>query len=150
MFEPEFTCKDDVLEYAAQLGKRADGVTDLTERNLHDFTLDLLRKSSRRNVLYTHIPLGIQSANGRKAGRWQIAMGARRGAADFLIVMNGRAGFLELKTKKGKQSLWQKQFELDALDAGALYALARSPEDVTAILIKWGAIRAVEMMGRAA
>lgn len=128
----------------------------MTERDLHKFTLDLLRNSARRGVLYLHIPNGVQSKDGARAGRWQVTMGMRRGAADWLIVMNGKAGFLELKrpasegNKRGEQNIWQRIFEGDAKEAGALYAVARTPEEVESILYKWGAIKKVEMQRRAA
>lgn len=128
-------------------------MADLSERNLHDFTRDLLRKSARRGVLALHIPNGIQGSDGKRAGRIQMAMGARKGASDWLVVINGRAGFMELKTAKGKQSIWQKLFERDVIEAGGLYAIARSPEEVIAILTKWGAIKKVTdvvKIGRAA
>lgn len=113
----------------------------MRELALHKFTKQLLEQTANKGVLYLHVPNGVQSRHGAKAGRWQAAMGARKGAADWLIVVHGRAKFLELKSETGRQSIWQRGFEQDAKAAGADYAIATSPEQVIAILTEWDAIK---------
>jgi len=78
-------------------------------------------------------------------------MGLRPGVADIVIVkggkqyegniqFDGRAYFLELKDKGKKQSENQKQFEADALDAGAEYAVADTLDKAIDALRIWGII----------
>jgi hypothetical protein len=55
------------------------------------------------------------------------------GIPDILAIKDGRAIFLEVKAEKGKQSDAQKEFERNAVTAGAQYAIVRSIEDVQAI-----------------
>lgn len=56
-----------------------------------------------------------------------------RGVPDILAVKDGRAIFIEVKAEKGRQSEHQKEFERDAIAAGATYALVRSIEDVQSL-----------------
>jgi hypothetical protein len=57
-----------------------------------------------------------------------------KGVPDILFVLDGRAGGIECKTTKGRQSadqlLFQKRFELH----GGVYILARSVDDVSTAL----------------
>lgn len=54
-----------------------------------------------------------------------------RGMADILgILPGGRFLAIEVKTTKGKQSIWQKHFEDLVKRAGGIYILARSVNDV--------------------
>lgn len=67
------------------------------------------------------------------------ATGVKAGVADLAFVLPaGRAGFIELKAQTGRQSSsqveWQRRVEL----AGGLYAVARSVDEVRAILVGWG------------
>jgi len=68
-------------------------------------------------------------------------MGMRAGAADLCVIVSGRAHFLELKSAKGKQSLEQKAFEADAVEAGCNYVVANNIGDALGALQSWGAIR---------
>ena len=110
----------------------------MTERQLHGFTVDLLRLQAQRGVLWLHIANeGVRSP---RTGAYLKRMGMLAGAADFLIVVRGQAHFLELKTAKGRQSLAQLSFQTCARAAKSAYAVCRSPEAVRVILETWGAI----------
>lgn len=115
----------------------------MTERALQAFTRDLLALMAWPDVLYLHIANGVIMSGevAKRAGRWQKQMGIRPGAADWLIVVNGKALFLELKSKKGVQSHAQKDFEQSAIGAGASYALCRTPDQVKNQLDAWGVLR---------
>ena len=52
-----------------------------------------------------------------------------RGIADLLVVDEGHTIFLEIKTRKGKQSENQKIFEVEAKQAGADYFIVRSLDE---------------------
>jgi len=64
-------------------------------------------------------------------------MGLRSGVADLVIVKNGRAYFLEMKRRLGRQSLHQLYFEADAIRAGAEYAVAHSFDEAVNVLKSW-------------
>lgn len=58
---------------------------------------------------------------------------ARRGVADIILIDGGHAVFLEVKTKTGRQSPHQKEFQALVEEAGAEYFVVRSVEDVQAL-----------------
>jgi hypothetical protein len=67
------------------------------------------------------------------------AIGLRSGISDLVIIgSTGVAHFLEIKTKTGKQSEAQKNFEALCLSKGWNYSIARSLDDVARILVVWG------------
>ena len=63
------------------------------------------------------------------------------GAADVLVVIRGKAFWLELKTAKGRLRAEQWAFREAAVAAGAVYEVARTPEQAKAVLASWGALR---------
>jgi hypothetical protein len=108
------------------------------EHSLHKYVVDLLRYAARSDVVYFHPPNGEWRSAGT-GGRLK-AMGVVAGVSDIVIVVGGRAKFLELKTAKGRQSAEQKAFADWARSAGAEYGLVRSPEEARARLEEWGAL----------
>lgn len=64
-------------------------------------------------------------------------MGLRSGACDLLLVVDGRALFLEVKTPKGVVAPNQTQFLLDCDAAGAGAVVVRSIDDVRVALNHW-------------
>jgi hypothetical protein len=62
------------------------------------------------------------------------AEGLKPGAPDLLILWRGRAIGLELKTGKGRLSPQQMAFSMRWTTAGGVYAVARSIEEVAALL----------------
>lgn len=56
------------------------------------------------------------------------------GSADILAVWRGRFLAVEVKAARGKQSPKQQAFERRVVGAGGLYVLARSVDDVRAVL----------------
>jgi hypothetical protein len=55
---------------------------------------------------------------------------AMRGVADIIVVHVGRPYFLEVKRPGSYQTPEQREFQVSAEKAGALYAVVRSIEDV--------------------
>lgn len=88
-----------------------------------------------RNVLFFSVP------NERRPddmlGR-MVAMGLRPGAADLVLIHEGRAFFPELKAKDGYQSDTQEVFERDARLAGAAYRIVRSLDEFREAMRDWG------------
>jgi Holliday junction resolvase len=57
-------------------------------------------------------------------------LGAYKGIPDLIAVKNGRVLFIELKTPRGRQSDYQKQFQADLEAAGGEYILCRGADDL--------------------
>lgn len=83
-------------------------------------------------ALFLAIPNGGKR-NKATAGKLK-AEGLQPGAPDLLILWKGRAIGLELKTGKGRLSPQQMAFSMRWTTAGGLYAVARSIEEVAALL----------------
>jgi hypothetical protein len=104
---------------------------------LHSFTLALLKKL-RMGVLWFHVPNGAKMSPITK--KIMKSMGARAGVADFLIVVGGRANFLEVKKPGGNPSPDQLKFKADCELAGARYMVADNENEVTEYLKAIGAM----------
>ena len=110
-----------------------------TEAGLHRFTHQLLKLTAFANVQFLHIPNGLQRAP--RVAAMLKGMGAKNGAADFLVIVRGKAHWLELKNgKKGKLSSDQEAFRDEAHRAGAEYLVASTPMEARTALYLWGAI----------
>lgn len=107
------------------------------ESQLHRFTVAALKRA-HKGVLWFHVPNGL--------GRSPITaaklknMGARNGAADFVIVAKSRIIFLEIKRTGGKLSPDQVAFHIDVESAGAIYTVADSEDGVLQCLKIAGAL----------
>jgi hypothetical protein len=71
-------------------------------------------------------------------------MGMLPGAADLLIVVDGKAHFLELKSPDGVQSASQRDFQARCVMLNIPYACVNSLTEALSTLAKWGAIRPVK------
>lgn len=111
----------------------------MSEFALHRYVVELLRLAARPGVLWFHPPNGEYRS--KRTGARLKAMGVIAGVADIVLVIDGTAHFLELKTQGGRQSAEQRAFELAAIKAHAPYEVARSPEHARSVLTAWGAIR---------
>lgn len=60
----------------------------------------------------------------------QGGVGVYRGITDLIAVKAGRVIFLELKTRTGRQSDYQKQFQSDLEAHGGEYVLCRGVDDL--------------------
>jgi len=67
-------------------------------------------------------------------------MGMKTGVADLLIVHDGKAYYMEVKSIKGRLSDAQKQFRDEALLSGYEYAVVRNMEQACEYLVIWGII----------
>lgn len=118
----------------------------------------LLRLGLSDSVVWWHTPNG-GSRNKREAVKLK-RMGARAGVPDLAFILpDGRAAFIELKakggraidgrkTRPGRLSTEQETFRDDAQASGALWALARSVDDVQTILTGWGLPLSIKLDGR--
>lgn len=62
--------------------------------------------------------------------RHQQGMGCHKGLSDLTAIKDGHTIYIEVKTKYGKQSEWQQQFQKDVENHGGTYVLARCIEDI--------------------
>jgi hypothetical protein len=111
----------------------------MAEYQLQLYVVGLLRYSARRDVVWFAVPNGEWRTPA--AGARLKATGVVAGVADLVLVIKGRAHFLELKTATGRQSREQVAFALAAVHAGGLYEIATSPEQAKQTLARWGALR---------
>jgi hypothetical protein len=88
-------------------------------------------------AVFCAIPNGGKRDKGT-AGKLK-AEGLQPGAPDLLILWKGRAIGLELKTRAGRLSSAQLAFSMRWTTAGGVYAVARSLEEVAALLDAAGA-----------
>ena len=98
-----------------------------------------LRQFARKNIIWFHPPNG--GNRGLTEGKIFKAMGVLPGVADIVVVCpDKRVAFLELKSAKGGLNANQRLFRdrCEALDIR--YAIARTPEEATAVLWSWGAM----------
>ena len=115
----------------------AQAVTN--EFGLHIYAVQLLELFHAPGVVFFHCPNG-EFRSKRTAARLK-RMGVRKGVADLCLVLpDGKAAFLELKSSSGRQSPDQRAFHSEVTASGGLYGVANSPESVRAILGEWGAV----------
>lgn len=110
------------------------------EYRLQYFVTQLLKLNAAPGVVHYAVP------NGEYRSKRTLAklagMGVRAGVADIAFVLpGGRAAFLELKSERGYPSAVQRQFRTDVEALGALYAVARTPDEAKDILGSWGVLR---------
>lgn len=121
-------------------------ILDLKESDIQALIVAWLavHEARDRRFLFFSVPNeGMGEARGR-GGLARMArlrrMGLRPGVSDLVLVYRGRAYFLEIKRRSGRQSINQKEFEADALHAGADYAIAHSLEEAQEIVSRWGIV----------
>ena len=64
-----------------------------------------------------------------------------KGQPDIFLILNGRFIGIEAKTKTGRQSADQKQWQRNCERGGGLYILARSVDDVRDVLEREGLVK---------
>jgi hypothetical protein len=115
------------------------------EADLQIQVADLLRlHEKQRHFIWFSTPNELLGSARSKGGLARMArfkrMGLRPGVADIVIVRHGTPLFLELKSKGGKQSENQKQFEIDSKAVGAYYSVADTLDKAIYALKTWGII----------
>ena len=115
------------------------------EISAHCAILDRLRLALPPVVERTliHVPNGEN--RDAKTGALLKRLGQRAGAADLLLIWQGVAHFVEIKTgdpalgiPKTYQSPAQKAFQRDVEAAGARYGVVRSSDEAIALCRSWG------------
>src|SRR5262245_11721224 len=114
-------------------------MTRRLEQQLQRAVIEHLRWRARPGVWWTHIPLGglrskIEAAIMR-------GLGVTRGCPDLLIVLEGRAHFLELKAPRGRVSAAQHECHKALRAAGATAAVANNIDEALELLGSWQVLR---------
>ena len=65
--------------------------------------------------------------------RHQQGLGSMKGLSDLTALKNGETVYIEVKTQKGKQSDYQKEFQREIEEHGGRYILARCLNDVMSL-----------------
>src|SRR5262245_63129641 len=109
------------------------------EQQLQRAIVGHLRWRARPGVWWTHIPNGgWRSPIEAKIFK---ALSVVAGAPDLLIVFEGRAYFLELKSEAGRVSPAQHECHQALRAAGATVAVASNIDQALELLEKWGILR---------
>ena len=69
-----------------------------------------------------------------KTGKYIFNPNTPRGMSDILVVIEGKAIFVECKRKGGKQNENQRAFDAEVRQAGAKYFIIRSVEDLIKVI----------------
>lgn len=101
----------------------------------------------RMRGVWTHVANEVgfdpKAAGRRRAGiRYAIAsaLGLTPGCADYLFLWNTGSGAIELKSKTGRQTQAQSDFEKWCAAQGVPYRVARSCNEAKEILTEWGVL----------
>lgn len=105
------------------------------EQSLHRAVADLLHAILMPPTWWTTVPAGSDASKVRT----QIlnGLGYRAGTPDVLLVADGQAYFIELKSQTGRLSPAQRDTSDLLIAAGARFAICRSLDDVELYLRTW-------------
>lgn len=110
-----------------------------TEEQIHCSIADLLRFKGHPNLIWWHTPNG-ELRTGRTGVKLK-RMGVIPGVPDFCLVLpDGRAAFLEVKSATGRLSPEQKAFAERCAASGAVCTVVRSSREAETYLGVWGAL----------
>jgi hypothetical protein len=112
----------------------------ISEHRLQSDVVNHIRVAGKPDVIA--VALANAARRSYRLGARMKAEGLTPGAADLLIMLpQGRCGWLEMKTIKGRQSIEQKGFQARCLRLGHPYALARTFDEAIKVLHSWGALK---------
>lgn len=109
------------------------------EAALQKAVIQHLMLTGVRGMIYFSVP--NEGKRSDELGAELRRMGMRSGVADLCLVIAGRAHFLEIKSRDGKQSQEQKLFQADCEEAGIPYAIVYGIDQALKTLRGWGAVK---------
>lgn len=112
---------------------------DNPEEIIHRAVVNHLKVRCKPCVFFAHVPNG--EARTPSAGGRLKAMGTKAGMPDLMLVIGGKAHFLELKADTGRVSPAQTATHADLELAGAVVAIAYGLDAALDQLTAWGALR---------
>lgn len=121
------------------------------EPALHRQVADILRlelalpgRVSRHGVVWWSVDM---AAYGGTAPGIRTARGCIAGVPDIVVLWRGKGCFIELKADDGRLSPEQQHVGFSVMVSGGLFAVARSVDEVIAVLDYWGIPRAHRIVG---
>ena len=108
------------------------------EYNLQVAVVAHLERRAARNVYWCHVP--NEGRRTPKQGAQMKRLGMSKGAPDLIVLCDGRACALELKSKTGRLTMAQVATRDKWRAAGGTYAVAYNIDEALDYLISWGAI----------
>lgn len=118
------------------------------EATVHKAVIGHLALRASTSCFWWHTP------NGEKrdaiTGAKLKSMGVRAGVPDIVLVIDGKAHFLELKGAKGKLSAVQTEMRALIEAAGGVWAVAKGIDAALKQLEEWGAFAPTSARRRAA
>lgn len=113
-------------------------VRECKEDQLHMAVEQMLFARLRNKDVFWFHPANGGARNPREGRKFKM-MGVKAGVADIVFMLpDGRVACIELKTKTGRQTDPQKDFEAICRTLGVPYEICRSVEDVEKVLKDWG------------
>ena len=104
----------------------------MSEATLQAHVVKLLQAYARHDVCWFHVPNG-ELRDMRTAAKLKLA-GVRAGVADLILIVDGRAHGLELKTETGRLSDKQVEFCEDLERAGGFFHAAYGIDQAIGVL----------------
>ena len=101
------------------------------EDNIQIEIVNFVRAYYPKAIIYA-VPNGGKR-NAREAARLK-RQGVMAGVADLHLIYKGVIYFIEVKTDKGRQSDYQKEFQTLVEAQGFKYVIARSVNDITKLI----------------
>ena len=103
--------------------KEARMAERINERELQHQCVEWFRCNHPDCVLFS-----VPNEAAHKRINWFTYTGLLRGAADLVLVLPGKVVFVEMKTRYGRQSDEQVEFERKCNELGVVYVLCRNLE----------------------
>jgi hypothetical protein len=114
-----------------------------SEQTVQRTVCEHLRRRGAAGLVWWHTPNGGRR-NPIEAAIFN-GLGVRAGVADLILLRDGRAFALELKTERGRQTAAQMDFISEFRAAGGEASIANGLDQALRVLEVWGLLR-----GRAA
>lgn len=106
-------------------------------------TVNAFLKTAPVRCVWFPVPNATGNMGKRRGGILKAGGVRKAGVADWGFAWGAGSGFIELKVGDGKQGQDQIDFEADCESHGVRYEIARSVDDVQAILKSWGVLTSV-------
>jgi hypothetical protein len=127
------------MTWLAGTGARQRRPLPAPEQAVHRAVVDLLQRSARPGVAWTHIPSGEKREH--QTGAILAGMGHKPGWPDILLIKDGRCYGLELKRERGRLSPAQIAAHEELRAAGATIGVAYGIDEAIGTLKAWGMVR---------
>lgn len=119
------------------------------EQEIHRAVVQHIRTRGVRGLIWFH-PFNGAFYGGKRSkkgisiqGSIATGLGVRKGVADLILLFNGNAYALELKSEQGRPTTEQMEFMSDWMAAGGSGCIAHGLDRALKCLETWGLIKGV-------